>query len=105
MALGLKGMEFIWHLEFFLVFISGARHKFGGYLTLGLTPLITQTKLMYRTSHTLINSRQILLNQLLTQFGSLKPRSEISNILYKHGILIDSMDKLTLERHTDLTRR
>jgi hypothetical protein len=86
--------------------VGGARNELGStLLALILTPLKTNTQLVCGFGCTLVNPTQILLNHLLAQNNFLKMCSQIGNLLLKLGVFIGSMQKLTLERITQFTRR
>jgi hypothetical protein len=91
---------------FFLLVVGGVGNKLvSTLLTLILTPLKTNTQFVCGFGCTLLNPTQIILNHLLTQNGLLKTCSQIGNILLKLSVLFGSMEKLTLERATQFTRR
>jgi hypothetical protein len=90
----------------FLFVVGGAGNKLGSTLpTLIPTPLKTNTQYVCRFGCTLLNPTQILLDHFLTQNSFFKTYSQIGNLLMKLGILLGSMEKLTLERDTCFTRR
>jgi hypothetical protein len=91
---------------FFLLVIIGAWNKLGStLLTFILTSLKTDTQIVCGFSCTLLNSTQVILSHFLTHHGSLKMRRQVSNLLFQLGVLFGSMQKLTLERHTNFTWR
>jgi hypothetical protein len=86
---------------FFVFVVGGARNELGStLLTLILTPLKTNTQSVCGFGCTLLNPTQIVLNHFLTQNGFLKAHSQISDLLLKLGVLLGSMEKLTLEKET-----
>jgi hypothetical protein len=85
----------------FLFVVGGARNELGStLLTLIHTPLKANTQSVCGFDCTLLNPAQILLNHFLDQNGFLKARSQISDLLLKLGVLLGSMENLTLERDT-----
>jgi hypothetical protein len=97
----------LWWIDCFLILvIGGAGNELGiTLLTLILTPLKTNTQFVCGFDCTLLDPTQVILNHLLTQNGLLKMCSQIGNLLLKLGVLFGSMEKLTLERATQFTRR
>jgi hypothetical protein len=85
----------------FLFVVGGVGNELGStLLTLILTPLKTNTQSVCGFGCTFFNLAKIVLNYFLAQNGFLKMRSQISDLLLKLGVLLDSMEKLTLERDT-----
>jgi hypothetical protein len=85
----------------FLFVVGGVGNELGStLLTLILTPLKTNTQSVCGFGCTFLNLAKIVLNYFLAQNGFLKMRSQISDLLLKLGVLLDSMEKLTLERDT-----
>jgi hypothetical protein len=90
----------------FLFVVGGARNELEStLLTLVLTPLKTNTQSVCGFGCTLHNMAQVLLNHFLAQNDFLKMCNQISDLLLKLGVLLGSMEKLTLERDTCFTRR
>jgi hypothetical protein len=97
---------FGWFDCFLLFVVVGARNKLRStLLTLFLTSLKSNTQFVCGFGCTLLNLAQILLNHFLAQNSSLKVRSQISNLLLQLGVLFGSIEKLTLERATRITKR
>jgi hypothetical protein len=91
---------------FLLLMIGGAENIIGStLLTLTLTYFKTNTQLVCGFGCTILNPTQILLYYLLAQSSFLKTCGQIGNLLLKFGVLFGSMEKLTLERITQFTRR
>jgi hypothetical protein len=91
---------------FLLLVVGGDGNKLvSTLLTLIFTPLKTNIQFVCEFGCTLLNPTQIILNHLLTQNGLLKTCSQIGNLLLKLDVLFGSMEKLTLERSTQLTQR
>jgi hypothetical protein len=88
----------------FLFAVGGVENELGStLLTLILTPLKTNIQSVCGFGCTFLNLAKIVLNHFLAQNGFLKMRSQISDLLLKLGVLLDSMKKLTLERDTCFT--
>jgi hypothetical protein len=112
-SIGVEGRHLVgWVVSFggfdylLLLVVGGARNELGStLLTLILTPLKTNTQFICGLGCTLLNPTQVILNHFLTHFGFLKMSCQISNLLLKFGVVFSSMEKLTLERTTHLTRR
>jgi hypothetical protein len=99
-------VSFVGFDYFLLLVVGGAGNELGStLLTLILTPLKTNTQFVYGFGCTLLNPSQIIINHLLTQNGLLKTCSQVGNLLLKLGVLFGSMEKLTIERATQFTRR
>jgi hypothetical protein len=99
-------MGFGWFECFLFFMVAGARNKLRSTLLfLFLTSLKLNPQSICEFGCTLLNSAQILLNHFLDQNGFLKTHSQISDLLLKLGVLIGSMEKLTLERDTRFTQR
>jgi hypothetical protein len=99
-------VDFGWFECFLLFVIVGARNKLRStLLTLVSTSFKINTQFVCGFCGTLLNSTQIILDHFLTQSSFLKTCSQIGNLLLKFSALFDSMEKLTLERATRITRR
>jgi hypothetical protein len=90
---------------FVLLVVVGARNKLGStLLTIVLTSLKANTQFVCGICCTLFHMVQVILNHLLTQFGSLKTCKQISNFLFKLRVLFGIMQKLTLKSTSIFTR-
>jgi hypothetical protein len=99
-------MGFGWFECFLFLMVAGARNKLRStLLTFLLTSLKPNIQSVCGLGYPLLNPAQILLDHFLTQSSFLKTCSQIGNLLLKLGVLFGSMEKLTLERDTCLTRR
>jgi hypothetical protein len=86
--------------------VDEARNKLGStILTLFLTSLKPNPQSICGFGCTLLNPTQVLLNYFLAQNSFLKTCSQISDLLLKLGVLLGSIEKLTLERETRFARR
>jgi hypothetical protein len=91
---------------FLLLVVGGAGNELGSTLLIRiLTSLKTNTQFICGFGCTLLNPTQIILNHLLTQNGLLKTCSQIGNLMLKLGVLLGSMEKLTLKRATQFALR
>jgi hypothetical protein len=91
---------------FLLLVVGGGGNKLGStLLTLFLTPLKGNTQSVCGFGCTFLNPTQVLLNHFLTQNSFLKTCSQLGNLLLMLSVLFCSMEKLTLERATQLARR
>jgi hypothetical protein len=92
--------------SFLLLVVGVVRNELGStLLTLILTPLKTNTQFVCGFGCTLLDPTQIILDHFLAQSSFLKKCSQIGNLLLKLGVLFGSIEKLTLERATRITRR
>jgi hypothetical protein len=99
-------MGFGWFECFLFFIVAGARNKLRStLLTFLLTSLKPNTQSICGLGCTLLNPALILLDHFLTQRSFIKTCSQIGNLLLKLDVLFGSMEKLTLERNTCLTRR
>jgi hypothetical protein len=90
----------------FLFVVGGARNELmNTFLALVLTPLKANTQFVCRFGCTLLNPAQVALYHFLAQNSFLKTCSQIGNLLLKLDVLLGSMEKVTLERATCITRR
>jgi hypothetical protein len=97
---------FGWFECFIFFMVVGARNKLRSTpLTLVPKSLKTNTQFVCGFCGTLLNSTQIVLNHFLAQSSFLKTCSQIGNLLLKLGVLFGSIEKLTVERVTHITRR
>jgi hypothetical protein len=91
---------------FLLFVVVEARNELiNTFLTLILTPLISNTQFICGFGCTLLNLAQVILYHFLAQNSFLKTCNQIGNLLLKLDVLFDSMEKLTLERATRITWR
>jgi hypothetical protein len=96
---------FGWFECFLFFVVVGARNKLRSTpLTLVPTSLKSNTQFVCGFCGTLLNSTQIVLDHFLAQSNFLKMCSQIGNLLLKLGVLFSSMEKLTLETATRITR-